>query len=306
MTDVKNITDCTILRCEVGSGLYGLKLEKPCDCKTFKFKDMTFHFDGCASKQSGDRDELGVCIEGIDKAMGFSPFENFVYRTATERTGNKDEPSRSGDLDLTIYSLKKFLSLALGGNPTIVQLLFVPQEKCLIKDAIGSSLQDLAPKIIARSSGKAFLGYLQAQRMRFYGERGGSHGAAHSEDVEKFGYDTKYAMHMLRLGYQGVQLLSEGRVSFPVSSPEREYLLSVRRGEGKTEEILGRTRELEERLRDLLDTSPLQAKPDREYVERWMLKTYYMTWRSLYHDDLGKHLGEPPMRRWKDGEFGGW
>ena len=166
----------------------------------------------------------------------------------------------------------------MGGNPTILQLLYVPLGGCVRKDAWGSRLQEIAPHIVSRRAGGAFLGYLQAQRMRFTGERGGSHGIAHAGDREKYGYDTKYAMHMLRLGYQGVELLSTGRLSFPV--PEREFLLSVRKGESSTQEILSRTGELEKELKSLMDTSLLPSVPDKEFVEKWMMRVYWIKWKS--------------------------
>ena len=93
----------TILRVPAGSSLHGL------------------HIPG-----TDDRDELGVCIEDIDAAIGFSQFEQYIYRTAAERECRHDAPSGPGDLDLTIYSLRKFLRLAMQGNPQLVQTLFVP------------------------------------------------------------------------------------------------------------------------------------------------------------------------------------
>ena len=180
----KIVEDCTILRAEVGSRLYGTNL------------------DG-----GGDRDELGICIEPIEMAVGFSEFEQFVFRTAEEREGKHEARSISGDLDLTIYSLRKFLRLALSGNPTIIQLLFVAKDKWVSGTKYGSELQELAPYIVARSSGKAFLGYLQAQRMRFTGEKGGSHGAVHSEDQAKFGYDSKMQCICYDLAFKGSNCL---------------------------------------------------------------------------------------------------
>lgn len=168
--------------------------------------------------------------------------------------------------------------LALKGNPTIVQLLFIPQLKWVCGDARGAHLQELAPAILSRAAGGAFLGYLQAQRMRFTGERGGTHGRAHVNDQEKYGYDTKYAMHMLRLGYQGVELLSTGRLTFPV--PEAGYLLEVRSGKSNAQEILTRTGALEREIKGLLDTSPLPKQPAHKVVEEWMLKTYWFSWKA--------------------------
>lgn len=251
----KRVDTLTILRAEVGSRLYGTNLS-----------------------EGGDRDELGVCIEDFSMATGFAEFEQFVYRSAEERDG-KGARSESGDLDLTIYGLKKFLRLALKGNPTIVQLLFVPQAQWVKGDSNGAHLQDLAPFIISRACGGAFLGYLQQQRQRFTGERGGSHGAVHSADQERYGYDTKYAMHMLRLGFQGVELLTTGKLTFPV--PEREFLLNVRSGKSNTQTILTETGQLEKAIKSLLDDSTLPRYPDGERVEQWMLKTYWEYWRAV-------------------------
>jgi predicted nucleotidyltransferase len=56
-----------------------------------------------------DRDEMGVCIEPVEAFAGFSEFEQYIYRSAAEREGKQDACSQPGDLDLTIYGLRKFL-----------------------------------------------------------------------------------------------------------------------------------------------------------------------------------------------------
>ena len=48
------------------------------------------------------------------------------------------------------------------------------------------------------------------------------------ELVAVHGYDTKYAMHALRLGLQGVELLTTGRITLPV--PDRTAATCVRSG----------------------------------------------------------------------------
>src|SRR3990167_374131 len=180
-TTREDVEQCTILRCVVGSSAHGLHLN-----------------DGLE-----DRDEMGICVEPMAVAMGSaSPFEQYIYRSAAEREHRHDAPSVGGDLDLVVYSLRKFARLALGGNPTVLMVLFAPDVvQC---DARGSQLRDLAPAFASRVAGKKFLGYLSSQRQRMLGERGnGGHGRPRDELVQKFGYDTKFAMHMLRLGYQG-------------------------------------------------------------------------------------------------------
>jgi hypothetical protein len=250
----------TILRGIVGSRVHGLHIE-----------------DGIE-----DRDEMGICIEPIGEAIGVhSPFEQFIYRSAAEREHRHDAPSQGGDLDLTIYSLRKYVRLALKGNPTILLLLFAPAESLLQCDSRGYDLRALVPALISRQAGKAFLGYLQAQRQRMLGERGnGGHGKPRGTLVDQFGFDTKYAMHMCRLGYQGVELMRTGRMQLPIAEPERSWLFDVRIGKVSQQDVLTRTGEWERELKDLLDTSPLQQHPDDAAIQKWMVRIYFREWSA--------------------------
>lgn len=245
----------TIIRAVVGSTCHGLNIE-----------------DGIE-----DRDEMGICAEPFHVVAGLNTFEQYIYRSAAIRENDHNARSRSGDLDLTIYGLRKYVRLALKGNPTIISLLFIPRERVILINSFGLELQALAPSIVSRSAGGAFLGYLQAQRQRMMHERGGRHGSR-PELESRFGYDCKYAMHMARLGLQGVELLTTGRISLPVPQPEREWLRSIRRGEVELQEILTRSGELEAELKDLLDASPLPNKPDFKKVENWLLSVYERSW----------------------------
>ncbi len=94
-----------------------------------------------------------------------------------------------------------------------------------------------------------------------------------------YGFDTKYAMHMLRLGFQGVELLTTGRLSLPMREPERSFLLDVRRGKVGEQECLARAGELEQELTDLAATSPLPDEPNDVRVEAWVLNAYRRRWR---------------------------
>lgn len=246
--------DNTILRAVVGSTAHGLNLEG-----------------------SDDRDEMGICIEPVEAMVGFNEFEQYIFRTATERTGKNDEPSAPGDLDLTIYSLRKFLRLAMQGNPSVVLLLYVT--KYVRCTALGSMLQDLAPAIVSRQCGKRFLGYMESQRQRLLGEIGQK--KVNRPELEaKYGFDTKYAMHILRLGYQGRELLSTGRLTLPMEETTRSFLVSVRTGGVPLQEVLQTAGNLEREVKDLLDTSPLPEHPNTELVEDWMIKKYWEWWKA--------------------------
>ena len=250
----------TILRAPVGSTIHGL------------------HLAG-----TDDRDEMGVCIEDIEGVVGFSEFEQFIYRSAAEREHRHDAPSQPGDLDLTIYSLRKFCRLALHGNPTILNLLFVPPETCSVYTSLGGTLQEMVPLFVSRQAGKRYLGYLEAQRQRLLGERGQK--KTNRPELEaRFGYDTKYAMHMLRLGFQGVELLTTGGLTLPMKEPEREFLMGVRRGTVTLQECLTKCGELERELKDLVTAADLPEQGDAARVEVWMVRVYFEMWKARAFD----------------------
>jgi uncharacterized protein len=241
--------DGEILRCLVGSGVHGTAV------------------DG-----QDDRDEMGICIEPPEYVIGLRRFEQYIYRDQPE--GVRSGP---GDLDLTIYSLRKWTRLALSGNPTVLLPLFVPEEHVLVRTELGEELRRLAPAIVSRQAGGRFLGYLRAQRDSMLGLRGGRH-TNRPELVELYGFDTKYAMHMVRLGVQGVELLREGRISLPLAEPWLSWCRALRRGERSKQEALEAAADLERQLVELRETSPLPQWPDRAAVDAWLVDAHQRAW----------------------------
>lgn len=98
------------------------------------------------------------------------------------------------------------------------------------------------------------------------------------ELVAQHGYDTKFAMHALRLGVQGVELLTTGRLTLPIPQPAREHLRAVRRGEVALADVLAEVDDLAARLADLATSSPLPDQPDRAWVDGWLHRSHLRYW----------------------------
>lgn len=241
-----------ILRCSAGSELYGTNVR---------------------GIRESDRDELGLCLEPPEYVVGLKSFEQWVYRDAEE-----GERSGAGDLDLTVWSARKWAKLALNGNPTALQLLFVPREQCSALTDAGAELQDLAWAFASKKAGAAFLGYMSAQLQRLKGERGQLR-VKRPELEEEFGYDTKYAAHIVRLGYQGIEFLTTGQITLPMPDEERDYVIKVRTGLVSYDEVLTWAGILEHELKALRDTSPLPDEPDRGAVDDWLIRAHVNYWQ---------------------------
>lgn len=226
---------------------------------------------GLALKGTDDHDLMGVCIEDPEYVIGLKSFEQDVFRTKPEGVR-----SQAGDTDRVIYSLRKYCRLALSGNPSILILLYAEFDEIT---TYGSELIKIRDAFAARSAGRAFLGYMTQQRQRLLGERGQMN-VKRPELVEAHGYDTKYAGHMLRLGFQGVEYLETGALTLPMLPGVRDYILSVRKGEVDLNDVLTKAGELEQRVKDLLDTSPLPPEPNHEFVGEWLKHAYLNYWEE--------------------------
>jgi len=225
---------------------------------------------GLANPGTDDRDEMGVCIEPPEYVVGLRAFEHYVSRTQPEGV-----PSGPGDLDLTIYGLRKFCRLALKGSPTVLLLFFIENEHLLQRTQTGADLQALVPSFLSKRTGRAFLGYLSAQRRGLLGER---HATRTRERSSEHGYDTKYAMHALRIGIQGIELLQTGRISLPVPEPDRARLRAVRAGEVPLDDIVAQLDDVTGLLEQLTAESALPPRADQASVDRFLVAAYERAW----------------------------
>ena len=107
--------------------------------------------------------------------------------------------------------------------------------------------------------------------------RSGAH-TNRPELVAHHGYDTKFAMHALRLGIQGVELLTTGRITLPVPEPHRAHLRAIRRGEVPLDEVVAEVDRAERQLEDLRETPDLPPQPDRGWVDDWLHRSHLEYW----------------------------
>jgi hypothetical protein len=251
-----------ILRAQVGSGVHGT-----------------------AIAGTDDRDEMGVCLEPPRFVTGLARvpngtngrtesvrFEQYERHTAWDRAAGIAARSGAGDLDVVIYSARKWARLALAGNPTVLLVLFVPDEEVVYRDEAGTELVANAERFVSRLAAHRFLGYLNAQKHGMNSARG------RPELIEAHGYDTKHAAHALRLGLQGIELLATGRMTLPVPEPHRSYLRAIRRGERPLAEVLDAITDAETRLAGLRESDAVPAEPDRRWVDDWLHRSYTDYW----------------------------
>lgn len=224
----------------------------------------TAHGTGLPGKE--DYDEMGVMALPWQRTIGLPVLPDRA-ETLTYRPGRAEgERSEPGDYDLVVHSARKFARLAASGNPSVLMTLFGPlRYSTPLGDALRSD--EMTAAFWHQGARQRFLGYLRAQRERFEGVRGGKH-TNRPELVEQFGFDTKYAMHMLRLGYQGIEYMETGRLVLPIPGERGDKLRAIRRGEFTAAEVSDEANAVEARLSTMPSDAP--ESPDIDTINDWL------------------------------------
>ena len=225
---------------------------------------------GVKLQGTDDTDVYGIYIEKPWLALGIESMEHFVASTSPQTRRNV-----ASDVDVMCYSLRRWASLAAKGNPTILHSLFTPADS---EETEWSSILDRREIFLARTHARKYLGYADAQLKRMCGQRGtGKHGQR-PEIMGKFGYDTKAAMHTLRLLYEGIELMTDHCVTLPRASRERDLLLTVRRGEWSQERVIRHANRLMKTLQESAEASSLPEMVDLTAVSKLVSRIYLQHW----------------------------
>lgn len=241
-----------ILRSVVGSGVHGIAIEG-----------------------TDDHDEMGVYVAPPSFVLGVEEHrEDYVWRTQPEgvRSGH-------GDIDLILYSLKKYLRLAINGNPTVILPLFAPEESLIVVTPLGEELRSLRSAFLSQQTVERFLGYMQSQHERMLGQSK-RNVPNRPELIERYGWDVKYGSHALRLAYQGFEIASTGALTLPLPDEQRERVLAVKRGEVARDDVSTQIANLEADVRTLLDEgrTPLPPPADHTAINDWAIDAQRRHW----------------------------
>jgi len=216
-----------------------------------------------------DTDLYGVYIEDPEHALGLSPREHYVWSTAGD-----DRRNGPGDVDVTLYSLRKWAGMAAKGNATALHFLFADPHE--VRPGTWRKIQKQRHVFLARTSAKQFLGFADNQFKRLTGEKGNGKKGQRPEYIGKFGYDTKAAMHGLRLLYECVELMQNGTITLP--RPERDLLIAVRTGSWTFEKVLTHAQGLFKDVEDSVKNSPLPETVNQAAISRLIAQAHLGFW----------------------------
>lgn len=161
--------------------------------------------------------------------------------------------------------MRKAVGLLLKGNPNVLSMLWLPERLYTKITPAGRLLIDNREAFVGRHVYRAYGGYAVSQLRRMeQGEYRGYMGDKRRTLVEKFGYDTKSASHLIRLLRQGIEFLNDGQLY--VERHDAAELVAIKRGEWKLERVKSEAERLFRRADEAYDRSSLPVEPDWDRV----------------------------------------
>lgn len=224
---------------------------------------------GAKVKNTDDLDIYGAYLESPELAIGLDRSDFFVWSTSgNERRNGPD------DVDVTLYSLRKWAGLAAKGNPTALHFLFA-KNYAPDADPWHAAVKG-RDAFLSKQAARQFQGFADAQVRRLQGIGTGKKGQRH-EFIDVHGYDVKAAMHVIRLLGEGIELMRTGFITLP--RPEKDLLISIRTGKyGSLERVLKLANSLFLELDKAQSASSLPEKADRAGISKVVSNTYLNYW----------------------------
>lgn len=165
---------------------------------------------------------------------------------------------RGPGADETHWELGKFVRLALQCNPNILEVLFSPE--VIEATSVGHELLAMRGQFLSQRAYPRYRGYAQSEFAKIERQR------ASGRDM-----NWKNAMHTLRLLSAACGLFETSTLPVHVGE-QRDWLLSVRRGEHAWDQVVAWRAELEQRLDAAYASTALPENPDVATVESWIIQ----------------------------------
>jgi len=201
------------------------------------------------AREGSDVDRLGMFAAPTETLLGLhTPKESHVS-TAPDRT---------------LHEAAKWCRLALGGNPTVMELVWLPDELYEVRTPLGDELIGIRGSFLSAPRVRdAYLGYA-TQQFRKLESRDGDHRTA------------KHARHLKRLCHQGLELYTTGRLTVRVEDPEEYHRFgeAVAADPASARSLLGHYETAFTETR-----SALPDRPDEARAEAWLRRV-----RARFYD----------------------
>lgn len=213
-----------------------------------------------------DKDTMAFCVPPREFFIGLE-----AYGSKGTREIVKDE------WDIVIYEVRKAMQLLSQGNPNILSMLWCGENMYIHRSGAGIYLIENRDLFVGRHTYRSFVGYAYGQLHRMDNpNRFGHMGEKRKELLNKFGYDTKNAAHLIRLLRMGAEFLKDGVLY--VQRMDAQQLLEIKRGLWTREQVTAEADRWFKIAEEAYINSSLPQQPDKSKVNKLCIEVVEMAW----------------------------
>lgn len=244
------------------------------------FEGLTGSYSYGVSEDTSDMDIVGFCIPPKEIIFPHLTGEIFGFGTQNPRFDQWQQHHikfQQKDYDITIYSIVKFFQLVMENNPNMVDTLFLPRNCVLHSTQIYERVREKRKIFLHKGSWYKFRGYAYSQLSKIKSKRNSSN-PKRQQSIEQYGFDVKFAYHIVRLLLEIEQILAEGDLDLQRNS---DILKIIRNGEWSLAQIEDWFLNREKSLNVLYANSQLPERPNEREIKNLLMECLECHYGSL-------------------------
>ena len=234
------------------------------------------------TSDNSDWDIYGFCIPPKDDVFPhlrgeISGFGNQIKRFENWQEHHIVPEDKKQMFDFSVYSIVKYFQLCMENNPNMIDSLYTPRNCVLHSTQIGEHVRSNRNMFLHKGAWHKFKGYAYAQMSKIANKQNATN-PKRAESIEKFGYDVKFAYHVVRLLNEVEQILIEHTLDL---TRNNEQLKAIRRGEWSLDQLKQYFQDKERSLEKVYSESTLQYKPNEEKIKNLLLECLEMHYGNI-------------------------
>ena len=220
-----------------------------------------------------DIDVMAVVIPPIDHYYGLKEFGSRGTAVIL--------PDENNIWDIVTYEFKKLIKLLINSNPNVISLLWLPEDKYIKITLAGKMLLQNKELFVSKKIFHSFTGYAHDQMKKMdKSVYKGYMGKKRKALVDKLGFDSKNASHLIRLLRMSIEFLREGKLYVDRGNIDALELLDIKTGRWSLEQIKNEADKLFIEAKTAFNKSTLPEEINYKKVNEMCVKILRSHFRS--------------------------
>lgn len=226
-----------------------------------------------------DKDIYAFCIPSKDVVFPHTRGEVMGFGKQQQRFEvfqNHHMMMDGVEYDIQVYNIVKYFQLCMENNPNMIDSIYTPHRCVVHCSDIGEMVRSSRSMFLHKGMFHKFKGYAYSQLNK---ARNKNPTGKRAETIAKYGFDVKFAYHVVRLLLECEQALIDGTIDL---ERNREHLKAIRSGLVSLTDIEKWFTEKEHALEKLYNESTaLPYSPDEDSIKTLLLNCLEHWYGSL-------------------------